>query len=200
MGAAAISGLFAVVLACLAWIFKNGSRQARLLSRIERYAQVLKDLPEGHPARAHLDAVLAADTEQLLSLTSRRAPEAPPALQDPWRPPAPRPAATSDPTSAPSGGAAGAHGQPAGDLADEDDGIDWMGDEQERRVSPPMSPAQPPLVMPSPPPPGVGTPPPATPPMSKQALLVGHGSTVLWVLAALTAVVSVGLAVNELLH
>lgn len=198
MGAAVISGLFAVVLACLAWIFKNGSRRARLLSRIERYAQVLKDLPEGHPARAHLDAVLAADTEQLLSLTSQKTPQAPPAPQEPWRPPAPRPAATSDPTSVPSGAAAGAHGRPAGDLADEDGDIDWMGDERERRISPPVYPDQPPVATSSSPP-GARTPPPTTPPISKQALLIGHGSTILWVLAALTAVVSVGLVVNELL-
>ncbi|MFD4325127.1 hypothetical protein ACFWQC_10870 [Nocardioides sp. NPDC058538] len=166
MGAAVISGLFAVALACLAWIFKNGSRRARLLSRIERYIQLLKDLPEGHPARVHLDAALAADTEQLLALTERKATAAAQRLQEPWLRPASRPALTTgatDPGGAPDG--------------DERDDIDWMGDEQERRISPPDSLVQAP----------------------RHTLLSGHGSTVLWVLAALAAVVAVGLAVNDLL-
>lgn len=68
MGAAIVSGLFAVVLACLAWALKNGSRRARALTRIERYAQILKELPYGHPARAHLDAALAAEAVKLSSL------------------------------------------------------------------------------------------------------------------------------------
>jgi len=166
MGAAVISGLFAVALACLAWIFKNGSRRARLLSRIERYIQLLKDLPEGHPARVHLDAALAADTAQLLALTERKARAAAPGLPEPWLRPASRPAVT--PGSAYPGGA------PDGD---ERDDIDWMGDEQERRISPPDPLTQPP----------------------RRALLSGQGSTVLWVLAALAAVATVGLAVNDLL-
>ncbi|MEU4452948.1 hypothetical protein AB0F44_16570 [Nocardioides sp. NPDC023903] len=166
MGAAVISGLFAVALACLAWIFKNGSRRARLLSRIERYIQLLKDLPEEHPARVHLDAVLAADTEQLLALTERRAPSAAQGLEEPWLRPTSRPAVT--PGSAYPGGA------PDGD---ERDDIDWMGEEQERRISPPDLPAQPP----------------------HRALLSGHGSTILWVLAVLSAVATIGLVVNDLL-
>lgn len=68
MGAAIVSGLFAVVLACLAWGLKNGSRRARTLTRLERYAQILKELPYGHPARAHLDAALAAEAAKLSSL------------------------------------------------------------------------------------------------------------------------------------
>jgi hypothetical protein len=52
-----------------------------------------------------------------------------------------------------------------------------MADERERRISPPEFPAQPP----------------------RRALLSGHGSTVLWVLAALSAVAAVGLMVNDLL-
>lgn len=166
MGAAVISGLFAVALACLAWIFKNGSRRARLLSRIERYVQLLKDLPEGHPARVHLDAALAADTAQLLALTDRKAPAAAHGLEDPWLRPSSKPAVT--PGSAYPGGARD---------EDERDDIDWMGDEQERRISPPDS-------LPEPP---------------RRALLSGHGSTVLWVLAALSAVATVGLVVNDLL-
>ena len=166
MGAAVISGLFAVALACLAWIFKNGSRRARLLSRIERYVQLLKDLPEGHPARVHLDAALAADTAQLLALTDRQAPAAAHGLEDPWLRPSSKPAVT--PGSAYPGGARD---------EDERDDIDWMGDEQERRISPPDS-------LPEPP---------------RRALLSGHGSTVLWVLAALSAVATVGLVVNDLL-
>ena len=158
MGAAVISGLFAVVLACLAWAFKNGSRRARLLSRIERYTQVLKDLPEGHPARVHLDAALAADTEQLLALTGWTASAAP---QGPQPSPPSRPAVTPGSTYP----------------VDERDDIDWMGEEQERRVSPPPSPARSP----------------------RRALLSGHGTTVLWVLAALSAAATVGLAVNDLL-
>ena len=166
MGAAVISGLFAVALACLAWIFKNGSRRARLLSRIERYVQLLKDLPEGHPARVHLDAALAADTAQLLALTDRKAPAAAHGLEDPWLRPSSKPAVT--PGSAYPGGARD---------EDERDDIDWMGDEQERRISPHDS-------LPEPP---------------RRALLSGHGSTVLWVLAALSAVATVGLVVNDLL-
>ena len=166
MGAAVISGLFAVALACLAWIFKNGSRRARLLSRIERYVQLLKDLPEGHPARVHLDAALAADTAQLLALTDRKAPAAAHGLEDPCLRPSSKPAVT--PGSAYPGGARD---------EDERDDIDWMGDEQERRISPPDS-------LPEPP---------------RRALLSGHGSTVLWVLAALSAVATVGLVVNDLL-
>ncbi|MEI7056370.1 hypothetical protein WBG06_11180 [Nocardioides sp. CCNWLW239] len=149
MGAAIISGLFAVALACLAWMFKNGSRRARLLSRIERYTQVLKDLPDGHPARAHLDAALAADSEQLLALTGRK-----------------NARATGTPAIAQG---------PGDDLEDPND-IDWMGDEQERRISPPDPPARPP----------------------RRAPLSGHGATVLWVLAALSAVATVGLVVNDL--
>jgi hypothetical protein len=165
MGAAVISGLFAVALACLAWIFKNGSRRARLLSRIERYIQLLKDLPEGHPARVHLDAALAADTAQLLALTERNAPVAAQGLQKRRLRLSSRPAVT--PGSAYPGGA------PDGD---ERDDIDWMGDEQERRITPPD-----PLQSP------------------RHALLSGHGSTVLWVLAALAAVATVGLVVDDLL-
>jgi len=166
MGAAVISGLFAVALACLAWVFKNGSRRARLLSRIERYTQVLKDLPEGHPARVHLDAALAADTEHLLALTGWKAPVAAQGPQEPWLPPSSRPTTTP--------GSAHPVGDPGGD---ERDDIDWMADERERRISPPDFPAQPP----------------------RRALLSGHGSTVLWVLAALSAVAAVGLMVNDLL-
>lgn len=167
MGAAVISGLFAVALACLAWVFKNGSRRARLLSRIERYTQVLKDLPEGHPARVHLDAALAADTEQLLALAGRKARATPPGHQEPWLPLPSHPATTPGsayPAEAP--------------FRDERDDIDWMGEEQERRTTPPDSPAQP----------------------RRGSLLSGHGSTVLWVLAALSAVATVGLVVNDLLR
>ncbi|TQL66308.1 hypothetical protein FB381_0159 [Nocardioides albertanoniae] len=167
MGAAIISGLFAVALACLAWMFKNGSRRARLLNRIERYAQILDNLPDDHPARAHLDAVLAADTEQLLALTGR-----------------PTGHGAYEPT-------------PTDDDADKDeDVIDWMGDEQERRISPPTAPST-----------------PVAPPLSRagrskgvtnstlpprRALLSGNGSMILWVLAGLFAVATVGLVVNAL--
>ena len=92
MSAAIVSGLFAVVLACLAWGLKNGSRRARVLSRIERYTQVLKDIPYGHPARAHLDAALAAEAEQLRALTGSTAPLFPaPRYQEPSFAPAPIP-------------------------------------------------------------------------------------------------------------
>lgn len=82
MGTAIVSGLFAVVLACLAWGLQNGSRRARVLSRIERYTQILKDLPYGHPARIHLDAALAAEAEHLSALTGATPSLAPPPIPD----------------------------------------------------------------------------------------------------------------------
>lgn len=92
MSAAIISGVFAVLLACLAWGLQNGSRRARLLSRIERYTQILKDLPYGHPARAHLDAALAAEAAQLRDLTGSQAlPYPTPGYQPPAYAPAPLP-------------------------------------------------------------------------------------------------------------
>ena len=96
MGAAIISGVFAVVLACLAWGLQNGSRRARLLSRIERYTQILKDLPYGHPARAHLDAALAAEAAQLRDLTGSHAPPHPAPGYPPSYAPAPFPYEPSD--------------------------------------------------------------------------------------------------------
>ncbi|SDK10393.1 hypothetical protein SAMN05428985_102682 [Nocardioides sp. YR527] len=84
MGAAIVSGLFAVVLACLAWGLQNGSRRARVLGRIERYTRILKDIPYGHPARVHLEAALAAEAEKLSALTGARIPSyAPAPLPDP---------------------------------------------------------------------------------------------------------------------
>ena len=82
MGTAIISGLFAVVLACVAWGLQNGSRRARVLSRIERYTQILKDIPYGHPARAHLDAALAAEAKKLSALTGATPSFAPAPLPD----------------------------------------------------------------------------------------------------------------------
>ncbi|MGH3353722.1 MAG: hypothetical protein ACRDPS_23880 [Nocardioides sp.] len=231
MGAAVISGLFAVVLACLAWIFKNGSRRARLLTRIERYSQVLKDLPEGHPARVHLDAALAADSEQLLALTGWKAPETPrppaapqpsdpwypPAQQpsDPWYPPSPRPAVKpgpayppaqrQGPVAAPAGAGAGAYKPAADDDLDDRDDIDWMGEDEEPGApSPsPAAPTQPPVAGGQPSVAGAGQPSATNafgpPPPPKRALLSGHGSTILWVLAGLSAVTAVGLALNDLI-
>lgn len=95
MGTAIVSGLFAVVLACLAWGLQNGSRRARLLSRIERYTQILKDLPYGHPARVHLDAALAAEAEHLSALTGAT-PLAPMPIPDGTHVPADRGPATMD--------------------------------------------------------------------------------------------------------
>ncbi|WP_177191508.1 hypothetical protein [Nocardioides luteus] len=97
MSAAIISGLFAVVLACLAWGLQNGSRRARLLSRIERYTQILKDLPYGHPARAHLDAALAAEAAQLRDLIGSSAPPFPAPGYPPSYAPAPLPYAPYGP-------------------------------------------------------------------------------------------------------
>ncbi len=91
MGTAIISGLFAVALACVAWGLQNGSRRARLLSRIERYTQILRDLPYGHPARAHLDAALAAEAAQLRDLTGSHAPPFPAPGYPPSYAPAPLP-------------------------------------------------------------------------------------------------------------
>lgn len=155
MGAAIITGLFAVVLACLAWVLQNGSRRARLLSRIERYTLVLKDLPDGHPARAHLDAALAADSAQLLALTGWKAPPSIPAPVEP------------SPAYPP-------------------DDIDWMGDEPAPGIpsSPPATPAQPPVATPIPQP--------------RRSSMSGHGSTVLWALAGLSAVAAVGLVINDI--
>lgn len=122
MGTAIISGLFAVVLACVAWGLQNGSRRARLLSRIERYTQILKDIPYGHPARVHLEAVLAAEAEKLSTLTGASPTFAPAPLPDGPLAPADAEPATMD---------------------------DIFGTGDHRPITPGTSPVQPPI--PSPP-------------------------------------------------
>lgn len=72
MGIAVVTGVFAVLLAGLSWILNNGSKRGRLLSRIERQAAVLKDLPEGHAARSELDQSLVRDASVLRGLSEQK--------------------------------------------------------------------------------------------------------------------------------
>ena len=175
MGAAVVSGLFAVVLACLAWGLKNGSRRARVLSRIERYTQVLKDIPYGHPARAHLDAALAAEAEQLRTLTGSTAPLFPaPRYQDPSFAPAPipdesRPALDTGPATM--------------------DDIFGTGDN--RPITPGASPpAQPTTPL---------APPPALPGVRSSAPLQAYASVAAGLLAGGFAIFAIWLVIDQLL-
>ena len=74
MGVAIVSGVFAVALAILSWLLTNGSRRARMLSRIERETAILKDLPEDHPGRKWLSQTLEDDLLMLLVADAIRVP------------------------------------------------------------------------------------------------------------------------------
>ena len=189
MGAAIISGVFAVTLACLAWGLQNGSRRARLLSRIERYTQILKDLPYGHPARAHLDAALAAEAAQLRDLTGSQASYAPAPLPNgpfgPYGPPDPGPATMDDifgqgPAARPGSPSTPPSPRPAG-------------------PAPGPSPAPTPAPMPAP-----ATEPTLAPPMRGPARsprsLQTYASLALGLLAGGFAIFAIWLAIDQLLR
>ncbi|MER7558859.1 hypothetical protein ABTZ46_18080 [Nocardioides sp. NPDC126508] len=182
MGAAIISGLFAVVLACVAWGLQNGSRRARLLSRIERYTQILRDLPYGHPARAHLDAALAAEAAHLRDLTGSQAPPFPtPGYQQPSYAPAPLPNVQ--------------YGPPSPGPATMDD-IFGPGDAP-RPAAP--SPASPPAPAPAPAAEPTTAPPIWRPARSSRSLQT-YASLALGLLAGGFAIVAVWLAIDQFLR
>ncbi|NGN95004.1 hypothetical protein G5C66_19975 [Nocardioides sp. KC13] len=186
MGTAIVSGLFAVVLACLAWALQNGSRRARLLSRIERYTQILKDIPDGHPARLHLDAALAAEAAQLEALIGSKVPQ----NQTPPVPPSPRYAPAPIPD--------GTHSPPA------DTGPSTMDDIFGTDKRRPTTPGLPPQAQPPPPPPS--TPVPTEPAQPAPTLarsaapLRPYASVVLGLLAAGFAVLALWLTIDQVLR
>ena len=206
MGAAIISGLFAVVLACLAWGLQNGSRRARLLSRIERYTQILKDLPYGHPARAHLDAALAAEAAQLRDLTGSHAPTFPTPGNPPSYAPAPFPYEPSDldPTTMDDIFGTGERPQPGSPSQPPSP--------RPAGPSPGPSPAPPPGPMPAPAPaPGPApapapatkptqAPPPMRAPARSSRSLQAYASVALGLLAGGFAIFAIWLAIDQLLR
>lgn len=67
MSGGIVAGVFAVLLAVVSWLLTNGSRQNRLLSRLERQVPILKDLPPDHEATHDLDASIRSDVKRLAS-------------------------------------------------------------------------------------------------------------------------------------